>query len=713
MENKITAKKGNIYYTITLVMCAIVLNLLLPRLVGHLGWPIYLDSIGTVAAAALGGFIPGIVTGFATNVCNNFFDSVSIYYSIISILIAICTGWFVNKNKLNKVSGVIELIFALSLIGGGLGSLVTWFMYGPNTDDFSVKGMAIFENWGANAFVAHVLFSTVLDVLDKTITVLTVVIILKLLPKDTIEYTWRKGWRQTPIPKDELKQMQKMTYRGTALRIKIALILIMTSLAVAVSLTWVSYMLFTQYTHDMNVKEAHTTASFAASAIDPDMVDQYIEEGEKAPGYTETEKLLYGIRDSCPDIEYLYVYQIREDGCHVVFDLDTDELEGGAPGDLVPFDESFTEYIPALLAGEPIEPMESNDTYGWLLTDYEPVYDADGNCVCYAAADIKVQDIVSYQRGFLIKVIAVFLGFFFLVFAIALYLSKYHIVLPINSMAASARAFATEKDSIEGVEEGVERIRELKIDTGEEVEELYQALCAMCEDIIHRMKNMKRQAETINEMQSGLILVMADMVESRDANTGDHIHKTAAYARIVADGLKRKGYYADQLTDKYISDIQSSAPLHDVGKINVSDTILNKPGKLTDEEFEIMKTHTTAGRMILEQASSKVRGESYLKEAINMAAYHHEKWNGKGYPEGLKGEEIPLSARIMAIADVFDALASKRVYKPAMPFEKALSIIEEEAGQHFDPKCVEAFLDSIDEVRRVHEEVTGTALEDI
>ena len=142
-----------------------------------------------------------------------------------------------------------------------------------------------------------------------------------------------------------------------------------------------------------------------------------------------------------------------------------------------------------------------------------------------------------------------------------------------------------------------------------------------------------------------------------------------------------------------------SAPLHDIGKINIPDEVLNKPGKLDDEEFEIMKTHTTAGKRIIENAISTVEGDNYLKEARNMAAYHHERWDGKGYPEGIHGEVIPLSARIMAVADVFDALTSPRVYKPAFPLEKALSILDEGKGTQFDPKCVEVFMDSLAEVR--------------
>ena len=715
-KNETLEGNNHIRYTVALVVYALGINLLLPRLVGMMNWPVYLDSIGTVGAAALGGFVPGIITAFATNALNNFFDGISIYYSIISILIAIVTAWLVYRKKdlLFHLKGIVTLILLLAFIGGVLGSLVTWFLLGPGMDDAAVSGMAWFtDHLGANTLVAHILYTTAMDLVDKTVTVLVVALAIRLLPRDSRDYTWLQGWRQSPLGEKEMGQMRDLKLRRVSLSTKIAMMLVLTSLAVAISLTFVSYRLFTDSTQEQNIKAAKTTASLAAAAIDPDMVNQYLQEGKDAPGYGRTESLLYSLRDSSPDIEFIYVYQIREDGCHVVFDLDTPDVPAGEPGDVVPFDDSFEDVLPALLAGDPIEPRITNDTYGWLLTVYQPVYDSMGQCVCYAAADIEVRDIVAYEREFLIRLILIFLGFFFLVFSISLYMARYHVVLPVNSMAFCASVFDTDDDNVMSVDAGMKRIRNLKIRTGDEVENLYQALCRMCSDLIDRMHKMHRQAETINEMQSGLILVMADMVESRDSNTGEHIQKTAAYTKIILDGLKRKGYYADQLTDKFISDVQQSAPLHDVGKINVSDTILNKPGRFTDEEYEIMKGHTTAGKMILEQAISKVRGESYLAEAINMAGSHHEKWDGTGYPEGLKGEAIPLSARIMAIADVFDALASKRVYKPPMPFEKAVSIIQKDAGTHFDPKCVEAFMDSLDEVKRVHEQMVGTTIEDL
>lgn len=200
----------------------------------------------------------------------------------------------------------------------------------------------------------------------------------------------------------------------------------------------------------------------------------------------------------------------------------------------------------------------------------------------------------------------------------------------------------------------------------------------------------------VSRMQSGMITFMAEVVENRDGNTGGHIRRTAEYVERIAGELKRRGKYSGILTDSYMSDMVVAAPLHDIGKIHIPDAVLNKPGKLTEEEFEIMKTHTTAGEKLLAHAKEELGESDYLNMAVAMAAYHHEWWNGKGYPYGISGEEIPLCARIMAVADVFDALTSKRCYKNAMPLEKAYAIIREESGTHFDPAVVEAFFEAED-----------------
>jgi HD-GYP domain-containing protein (c-di-GMP phosphodiesterase class II) len=266
-------------------------------------------------------------------------------------------------------------------------------------------------------------------------------------------------------------------------------------------------------------------------------------------------------------------------------------------------------------------------------------------------------------------------------------------------MAYSAGAFAYNSD--EAREKSVERIAELDICTGDEIENLYLAFVKMSQDSMEYVDDIQHKTETISKMQNGLILTLADLVESRDKCTGDHVRKTAAYVKLIFEEMKEKGIYKEEVTDELIENALNAAPLHDVGKIHVSDAILNKPGKLTDEEFEIMKTHTTKGSEIIDRAMETVSDTGYLREAKNMSEYHHEKWNGKGYPHGISGEEIPLSARVMAVADVFDALVSERSYKKPFTIEQALDIIRKDAGTHFDPVVAQVFLDAQDKVREI------------
>ncbi|MCR5813946.1 MAG: HD domain-containing protein [Desulfovibrio sp.] len=236
---------------------------------------------------------------------------------------------------------------------------------------------------------------------------------------------------------------------------------------------------------------------------------------------------------------------------------------------------------------------------------------------------------------------------------------------------------------------------------GDAIRKMVESLKRMVQREIELTEERRRN---LTAMRDGMMLTLADLVESRDKNTGQHIRKTAAYVRIIMEELKREGCLGGTITDEFIESVVHSAPLHDIGKINVPDAILNKTGKLTDEEFNIMKTHAAVGGKIIQHIIEITPDSEYLSEAKNLTTYHHERWSGGGYPEGLAGEAIPLSARIMAVADVFDALVSNRAYKKGFPLEKAFQIIREESGTHFDPKIVTAFFAAQDKiVRTMHE----------
>ena len=210
-----------------------------------------------------------------------------------------------------------------------------------------------------------------------------------------------------------------------------------------------------------------------------------------------------------------------------------------------------------------------------------------------------------------------------------------------------------------------------------------------------------------NKLQKSLITTMAELVENRDENTGGHIQRTAKYVEIIARKLKSENKYTHILTDKYIEDMIVAAPLHDVGKIHIPDAVLNKPGKLDDSEFAMMKSHAAAGGKIIDRVEENVGSINYLRIAKEMAEYHHERIDGKGYPHGITGDEIPLCAKILAVADVFDALISKRCYKDPMPLDKAFAIIREESGSHFDTDVSNAFLESRPEIEQFINELTS------
>ena len=206
------------------------------------------------------------------------------------------------------------------------------------------------------------------------------------------------------------------------------------------------------------------------------------------------------------------------------------------------------------------------------------------------------------------------------------------------------------------------------------------------------MAQLVENQKKISAMQNHVISGLANLIENRDTDTGEHISRTSSFVRLLAENSREEGLYKDIIDDHFISLMYILAPMHDIGKILVPDSILKKPGKLTAEEFEQMKKHASLGGKVVSEVLEGITDEEYLKFASDIATYHHEKWDGSGYPFGKKGEEIPLSARIMAVADVFDALISERCYKKAMPFDQAVEIIRQGSGAHFDPKLVEVFL---------------------
>ena len=210
------------------------------------------------------------------------------------------------------------------------------------------------------------------------------------------------------------------------------------------------------------------------------------------------------------------------------------------------------------------------------------------------------------------------------------------------------------------------------------------------QELLARMQAAERILSL--ETRDVAIFAMAKLAESRDPETGAHLERVQNYSRVIAQQLPAMGRYADVIDAEFVRLLYSTSPLHDIGKVGIPDSVLLKPGRLSDREFEIMKTHTSIGAQTLDAAMAKFPKTPFLRMARDIAASHHERFDGTGYPDKLAGDRIPLAARIVALADVYDALTSKRVYKDAFAHDIAHGIITKEAGSHFDPAVVDAFL---------------------
>jgi response regulator RpfG family c-di-GMP phosphodiesterase len=238
--------------------------------------------------------------------------------------------------------------------------------------------------------------------------------------------------------------------------------------------------------------------------------------------------------------------------------------------------------------------------------------------------------------------------------------------------------------------------------TGEELRTLQRIAnsAAVAMTNVALLEELKASREEAIRAKDAIIFAMASLAEVRDNETGNHIHRTQHYVRALAEAARPA--YPEELDETAIDLIVKSAPLHDIGKIGVPDKILLKPGKLDAEEFEVMRGHAELGRRAIDAAERRLGASTFLSVAKEIAHTHHEKWDGSGYPRGLAGTDIPLAGRLMAIADVYDALVTKRVYKDAIPHADAVELIQSESGRHFDPELVNVFCTVAKEFAAIH-----------
>lgn len=439
---------------------------------------VYLDSFGTIFIAALGGYVPGIAVGFFTNLVGSGLNVDDMYFSFVSILVAITAAFFAQKGYFEKFSKVLLIIPAIVLLSSIFGVLIEELLTPMNT----------FHS--LERIQEHFVRNLMIEVPDKSLAILASFFLLKIIPPDVKESFRLLGRKQAPVTAEMNSAIRAQSKWVSSLRTKMVFILLSITLLVAVFISAISYRIYQDSAINERIRIADGIISMVVSEINPNRVDEYLELGRKAPGYNEVERNLYKIRSSNHDIKFLYVYKIEPDGCHVIFDLETASVKASAPGDVEEFDESFEPYLDDLLAGRPIQPIINNDTYGYLLTIYKPVYNHQGHCVCYAGIDFSMDMINDYGRTFIMRVIALFSGVVILILAFGLSFIENNIILPVNTMAYCARNFAYESEAERSG--NIARIKSLAIQTNDEIENLYSAFVKTTSDSMHYFENLRK-----------------------------------------------------------------------------------------------------------------------------------------------------------------------------------------------------------------------------
>lgn len=513
MENKgLPGDRKQLFSRWMLGVCilGLCLNLLLSNLVIKLQLPLYIDNVGSILVAALGGALPGMCIGFLTNLINSFNNPISMYYGILTAVIAFLAAQFSQRGYFKNWHGCSLMILCFVFIGGGVGSCMTWYLYGGGIGEGVSAPLALaFVSWGLPDFWAQLLADLILDLPDKLITVLLTVFILRRLPdiladKLPLSYLYAGPGKKFPVTVNRPGQH----YRQHSISTKIVTLIVISSViisgaAIAISSSYYSDKLLVEY---QNI--GRSASRQMAFEVDPEKVDQYIREGDLAPGYLFTKRHIENILISTEGLTYAYVYQIKEDGCHVVFDIDTKDTPAAKPGEVEPFDEGFLKYKEALLAGKEIPPVVTNDKYGNLMTTYTPIKNNAGKTVAYAGVDINMEQFIQDMRIFIIKMLALSFGITMLMCALAILYAEKLFIRPIATIVGQTEAF--DKTQPENWLDSKAWQERKQITSGDELEELYETVSRVQENISVNVKERLateqklKQTEEIKR-QAGII----------------------------------------------------------------------------------------------------------------------------------------------------------------------------------------------------------------
>ncbi len=468
------------------------------------------------------------------------------------------------------------------------------------------------------------------------------------------------------------KEYQKKTLQGRVIVLFALMALILDAVVIGVG-----YRVYTSDTIDSYRKIGSGIAQVIASSIDSNKVPDMLE-GEESESYELLKARMVDLLTKVPDVQDVYIYNMQRDGMYLL--LDTDKLDADV-NEKFGYTDILAPYIEDFLDGDDIASFISGSAGDRMMTSLIPVYDVRDKCVCYTGCDISLEEAYKDRDRFAATLsIIVFIPTMLVVLLAAFYVQK-RVINPINRLDVYLRNYASGANADNLARE---QLKTFGDDAANEI-------LSLRDDAIKMMDDISEYSNAADKYRNNITKGIEAVMDVKN-NNGEHLEKYSEYARIIMDELRSDEGYGIKISDSDYNDIIRYAPLYDMGELFISDTIMNKSGKLTDEEYEKLKTHTVSGKRVVDEISNIVKRDSDNTILSEMTELHHERWDGKGYPKGLKGEAIPLAARIIAVVDVFNAIISKRSYKTGQSAAKAFDIIESESGKQFDPAVVRAFM---------------------
>lgn len=695
-KHPVYAKANRIYSPLiwALAVLLLVLDFSLTWIVDFTGVSvIHLADVFTLIAACWLGALPGLFVGMGNAVLCKFILGTTIYHAFIPGLNVIIAVFVMRKGLFRKWWSYPLMIISLALLWGFFGQIFNYFLNGQQVDleSYHILGSLV-DKYGWNPFWTQVLCSFGWELVDKAISVAILWSFFFFYPQDDrfldfFPYTYllKKPWGSFD------KGLDKLFNSKTSIKNKI---LSITTLSYSFLGIVVIAILSSTYHDRLYAEYCSSISSLSETAsmmIDGDKLESYFgNDGVVSyEGYEDTLNDLKIVAKSNDRVKDICVFRFEDEKAIAVFDTVSDNPY--VLGQVLNAEEVSNGQYNLLIKGKEVRDVfHSNSDRGDLMTAYHTIKNSDGKVVAYALVSSDYKSISVATGVVITQVLSVEMITFLWGGIILYYIINLNLIAPLQIMndelskyrAAGPKNWKGSKDDRDKI------IWELQNEIGELSHNIHRTE----DEAYATFVEIENRTATIIAMEAGLVSALAEIVESRDLNTGDHIKRTSSYAKTLARAMAKKEEYQAILTKEYIDVFTTACTLHDVGKIAISDTILNKPGKLTPEEFEIMKTHTSEGVKLIDMAIQDVGDNAYLTLGREIAGCHHEKWDGSGYPLGLKEKEIPLPARIMAVVDVFDALMSKRSYKEAFFFEESVEIINNERGKHFDPEIVDVFM---------------------